>query len=269
MENGNHQKVRGDQTVHAVSARFRKTRGYTKVVCFVLNLCTRFFHRKVRGDQILHAVSARFRKTRRYTKVVCCVLNLCTRFFHQKVQGDQILHAMSARFRKTRRYTKVVCCVLNLCTRFFHQKIRGDQTIHAVSARIRKTRRYTTRNPPLFVVSTPRNGPTRRVDPRTSGHLVQSEGSPARARWGPTVGPSGSPGRKKSFFPKLFPDHLGCSNTCFWPVLSPWWRVLGHGKSQNALKMGRFGTNNGSKMGQKRVFPKVILDHLWCSNKWF
>ena len=126
-----------------MSARFRKTRRYTKVVCCVLNLCTRFFHRKVQGDQILHAMSARFRKTRRYTKVVCCVLNLCTRFFHRKVQGDQILHAMSARFRKTRRYTKVVCCVLNLCTRFFHQKIRVDQTIHAVSARFRKTRRYT------------------------------------------------------------------------------------------------------------------------------
>ena len=45
-------------------------------------------------------MSARFRKTRRYTKVVCCVLNLCTRFFHRKVQGDQIFHAMSARFRK-------------------------------------------------------------------------------------------------------------------------------------------------------------------------
>ena len=33
--------------------------------------------------------------------------------------------------------------------------------------------------------------------------------------WGPTVGPPGSPGRKKSFFPKLFLDHLGCSKKCF------------------------------------------------------
>ena len=54
----------------------------------------------------------RFRKTRRYTKVVCCVLNLCTRFFHQAGHGHQTVHAMTARFRKTRRYTKVVCCVL-------------------------------------------------------------------------------------------------------------------------------------------------------------
>ena len=33
-------------------------------------------------------------------------------------------------------------------------------------------------------------------------------------------------------------------------------------KSQNALEMGCFGTKNGSKMGQKCVFPKMILDHL-------
>ena len=75
------------------------------------------------------------------------------------------------------------------------------------------------------------------------GHLVEPERSPARAQGGPTVGPPGSPGRKKSFFSKLFPDHLGCSNRCFEAALSPWWRVLGHGKSQNALKMGRFKTN--------------------------
>ena len=127
-----------------MSASFRKTRRYTKVVCRLLNLCTTFFHQTVRGDQTVHAVSARFRKMRRYTKVVCCVLmihshtrfgsvtvrkclqngvcgtkkgshlsgallrltHLCTRLFHRAVR------AVSARFRKTRRYTKVVCCVL-------------------------------------------------------------------------------------------------------------------------------------------------------------
>ena len=46
-------------------------------------------------------------------------------------------------------------------------------------------------------------------------------------------------------------------------------RVLGHGKCQNALKMGRFMTKNGSKMGQKRVFTKVIVGQLRCSNKCF
>ena len=65
---------------------------------------------------------------------------------------------------------------------------------------------YSTRKPPLFVVSKPQNRPTRRLDPRTSGHLVQPEGSPARVQWGPTVGPPGSPGRKKSLLPN-------CSHT--------------------------------------------------------
>ena len=124
---------------------------------------------------------------------------------------------------------------------------------------------WPTRNPPLFVVSNPRNHPARGVDPCTSAHLVEPQGSSARARWGPTVRPIRSPGRNKSFFPKLFLDHLGCSGKCFWPVL----RVLAHGKSENVLKISRFGTNNGSKMGQKHVFSNMIMHHLGWPNKFF
>ena len=43
--------------------------------------------------------------------------------------------------------------------------------------------------------------------------------------------------------------------------------VTRFGPSQNALKMGRFGTKKRSKMGQKRVLPKLILDHSGCPNK--
>ena len=109
-------------------------------------------------------------------------------------------------------------------------------------------------------------------DPRRPPYQwsLGAAGGPASPR---TLGAKGGStrvtGAKKRFFPKLFLDHLGWSNKCFWAVLSPWWRVLGHGKSQNTLKMGRFGTNNASKMGEKCVFPKMILDHLGCSNKWF
>ena len=124
-----------------------------------------------------------------------------------------------------------------------------------------------TRNPPLFVVSKPQNCPTSHLDPRTSGHLVLPEGSSARARLGPTVGPPGSPGR--NFFSKVVPRPLGMLKQVFLDRLSSWWHVLGHGKSQNALKMGHFGTKNVSKMGQKRVFPKVILHHFGCSYKCF
>ena len=41
---------------------------------------------------------------------------------------------------------------------------------------------------------------------------------------------------------------------------------FGPPKSQNASKMGCFGTKNGSKMGQKRISPKILLDHLGCTN---
>ena len=95
-------------------------------------------------------------------------------------------------------------------------------------------------------------------------------GGPASPR---TLGANGGstrvPGAKKRFFPKLFLGHLGCSNKCYWPVLSPWWRVLDHGKSQNALKIGHFGTKSGSKMGQKSLYSKVIVAHLGCPNKCF
>ena len=53
--------------------------------------------------------------------------------------------------------------------------------------------------PQFLLFSKPQNYSTRRLDPRTSGHLVQQEGSLAGAPLGPTVGPPGSPGRKKDF----------------------------------------------------------------------
>ena len=40
-------------------------------------------------------------------------------------------------------------------------------------------------------------------------------------------------------------------------------------KSQNALKSGSLGSKNGCKMGQKRIFPKGIVDHWGYTNKCF
>ena len=122
---------------------------------------------------------------------------------------------------------------------------------------------------PTFCGFHPSESPKRTPRPPYQWSLCVAGGQHSPRRRGPTVGPPGSPGRKKSFFSKLFLDHLGCSNKCLLAGLSPWGRVLGHGKSQNALKMGRFKTKNGSKMGQKRVIPKVIPDHLGCSHKCF
>ena len=52
-----------------------------------------------------------------------------------------------------------------------------------------------------------------------------------------------------------------------WSITDAPYLPLAPPKSQNALKMGCFGTKNGSTMGQKCVFPKMILDHLGCLNK--
>ena len=51
-------------------------------------------------------------------------------------------------------------------------------------------------------------------------------------------------------------DHMECQNKCFWRILSSWWPVLALLKSQNALKMGFLGTNNGCKNSSKMCFFK-------------
>ena len=41
---------------------------------------------------------------------------------------------------------------------------------------------------------------------------------------------------------------------------------FGPPKIPKCLENGCFGTKNGSKMGQKRIFPNLIRDHLGCTN---
>ena len=41
---------------------------------------------------------------------------------------------------------------------------------------------------------------------------------------------------------------------------------FGPPKIPKCLENGLFWTKNGSKMGQKRIFPNLILDHLGCTN---
>ena len=173
------------------------------------------------------------------------------------------------------------------------------------------------------MVSKPQNRRTRHVDPRTSGHLMQPEGWPAHARWGPMVGPPGSPGQKKVIFSKVVPRPLGMLKQVFLGRFEPMvarfgpWKIpkclengpfrdqqcvkngsktlfckndpgpfmmlkqvvlahfepvatgFGSWKIPKCLENGPFWDQKWVKMGQKRVFPKVIPDHLRCSNKCF
>ena len=123
------------------------------------------------------------------------------------------------------------------------------------------------------MVSKPQNRPTRHVDPSTSGHLVQPESRPAHAQWGPTVGPPGSPGRKKSFFPKLFLKQLGMLKQVFLGHFEPVVARFGPWKIPKCLENEPFWDQKWVKNGSKTRFSKsdpgpfmmlkqVVLAHL-------
>ena len=85
--------------------------------------------------------------------------------------------------------------------------------------------------------------------------------------WGRKYVKNGS----KCIFPKVIQHHLGCSSKCFYPIFEVAATTFSPMENpKNAAIMGRFGTtNNGSKMGQKCIFPKVIMHQLGCTNKCF
>ena len=109
--------------------------------------------------------------------------------------------------------------------------------------------------PQLFMVSKPQNRPTRHVDPRTSGHLVQPDGWPAHAQWGPTVGPPGSPGRK-FFFSKVVPRPLGMLKQLFLGRFEPVVARFGPWKIPKCLENGPFRDQQCVKSGSKTRFSK-------------
>ena len=119
---------------------------------------------------------------------------------------------------------------------------------------------YSTRNPPPFVVSKHRNRSTRRLDPRTSGHLVEPEGSPARAQMGPTVGGSTRvPGAKKKIFSKVVPRPLGMLKQVFLAHFEPVVARFGPWKIPKCLENGPFRDQKWVENGWKMCFCKSDL----------
>ena len=106
------------------------------------------------------------------------------------------------------------------------------------------------------MVSKPQNGPTRHVDPRTSGHLVQPEGRPAHAQWGPTLGPPWSPRRKKKIFSKRVPRPLGMLKQVFLGRFEPVVARFGPWKILKCLDIGPFWDQQWLKNGSKTCFSK-------------
>ena len=125
--------------------------------------------------------------------------------------------------------------------------------------------------PPTFYGFQASESPNETRRPPYQWSLGAAGGQPSPRTVGANGGSTRVPRAKKMIFSKVVPRPLGMlkqvSLVRFEPVLARFgpWKI----PNLNALKMGRFGTNNASKMGQKHVFPKMILDHLGCSNKWF
>ena len=64
-------------------------------------------------------------------------------------------------------------------------------------------------------------------------------------------------------------DHLGCSKTHFWAVLTPFRTVWRHCLAPTGIQMAHFWTERGSKKKAKNICFKKIqmtLDHLRFSN---
>ena len=73
----------------------------------------------------------------------------------------------------------------------------------------------------------------------------------------------------KTCFPKNDPRPFMMLKQVVLAHFEPVATGLGSCKIPKCLEMGHFGAKNGSKMGQKGIFPKVIPEHLGCSNKCF
>ena len=118
-------------------------------------------------------------------------------------------------------------------------------------------------------------------DPYTPVPVVTScswrAAHPAQA-WGQRMaeangGSTGVPRARKFISSKVVPRPLGMLKQLFLGHFEPVVARYGPWKIPKCIENWPFQdqkwVKNGSKMGQKRIFPKVIVHHMGCSNKCF
>ena len=101
-----------------------------------------------------------------------------------------------------------------------------------------------------------RNRLNGRLDTHTSGHLVVPEGSPARARWGPKVGPVHQCPRGEKCFFKVVPRPLGMLKSVFLAYLEAVVARFGPCKIPKCLENGPFWDQKCVEIGSKTHFSK-------------
>ena len=125
--------------------------------------------------------------------------------------------------------------------------------------------------PPTFCGFQASKSPNETPAPPYQWSLDGAGGQHSPRTVGANGGSTGVPGAKKKSFFKVVPGPLGMLKQVFLGRFEPVVARFGPWKIAKCLENGpfqdRLGTKNGSKMGQKRVFPKVILDHFGCSSK--
>ena len=75
--------------------------------------------------------------------------------------------------------------------------------------------------------------------------------------------------RAKARFSKSDPRPFWLPKQVFLAHFEPVVTRFGPWKSPKCLEKGPFPDQKWVKKGSKRIFPKAILDHSGCSNKWF
>ena len=117
-----------------------------------------------------------------------------------------------------------------------------------------------TRNPPLFVVSNPRNRPNGRLDTRTSGHLVVAGGQPGARTGGANSGSMWVPRATKNIFSEVVPRPLGMLKHVFLARFEPVVARFGPWKIPKSLENGSYWdperVKNGSKTHLSRNDPE-------------
>ena len=123
--------------------------------------------------------------------------------------------------------------------------------------------------PPTFYGFQASDSPNGMPRPPYQWSLGAARGQPSRRIVGANGGSTGVPGAEKMIFFKVGPRPLGMLKQVVLGRFEPVVARSGPWKIPKCIENGSFHDQKWVKNGSNGNFPKVILDHLGCSNKCF